>query len=94
MAYRHVVLFRVYDGTTPAQVSESIRLLRDLGRLPGVVSWRVERSLDDRKGTIIIEDAAFADRVAYEAFRAHPAHVAAANALSGISDWWVGDYVG
>lgn len=93
MAYRHVVLFRVRRGVPEAEVAELCAGLRALGGMPGILHWRVERSLDDRKGTILIEDATFADRDAFEAFRADPRHRAQTDAAAQIADWWVGDYL-
>ncbi|MCT9819039.1 Dabb family protein [Microbacterium sp. W1N] len=93
MAYRHVVLFRVRDGVGRDDVDKLIDALRELSSLPGVTHWRIERSLDQRKGTIIVEEATFVDQRAFDNFRAHPAHIAAATLASGISDWCVGDYL-
>ena len=55
---------------------------------------RIERSLDGRKGRMVIEDATFADAQAFAAFRSAPAHGAMAAEMAEISDWWVGDYQG
>ena len=93
MPYRHIVLFRVRAGVDERDVDGAIDRLRGLAGLPGVAAWRVERSLDTRKGTVIVEEAEFADRATYVAFRAHPLHQQVAGELSRIADWWVGDYV-
>lgn len=92
MALRHVVLFRVHDGVAAASVDEVIDALGGLGSLTGIVAWRVERSTDARKGNIIIEDATFVDRAAFDMFRSHPMHTRATQLAAAISDWWVGDY--
>ncbi|MEV8370910.1 Dabb family protein [Microbacterium sp. NPDC064584] len=90
--FRHIVLFRVYDEVSDDRIDTAITRLASLATLPGVVSMRVERSLDTRKGRMLIEDAMFEDARAFSAFRAHPAHVAVAAEMAEISDWWVGDY--
>ena len=90
--FRHIVLFRVYDEVDHARVDEAIERLRALGSLPGVIEWRVELSLDARKGRVIVEDATFVDHGSFEQFRRDPRHVETAEALSHIADWWNGDY--
>lgn len=92
MTYRHIVLFRVYDSASATAVDSAIGSLQALSKLPVVEALRVERSLDGRKGRIIVLDATFGDRDAFDAYRADPRHVAVAAQLATISDWWVGDY--
>ena len=92
MGFRHIVLFRVHDGVANRRVDTAITRLESLATLPGVQSMHIERSLDGRKGRVVIEDATFADAAAFAAFRAAPSHVAAAAEMAEISDWWVGDY--
>jgi len=90
--YRHVVLFRVHDAVSAQRTDALMQRLRGLRALPGILEWRIERSLDTRKGTVIVEDGTFVDRDAYEAFRVHPEHRAVAEAAAELADWWVGDY--
>lgn len=90
--FRHVVLFRVHDGVEAADIASVTGTLRGLGRHAGVVSWAVERSLDDRKGTIIAQDATFADAAAFGEWRSSEAHREAADQMARISDWWVADW--
>lgn len=92
-AYRHIVLFRVHDSVPDATVAEAVAALRALGALPGVMSWRVEESLDVRKGRVLVEDATFGDEAAFLEFRATPEHTAVAAAMAEIADWWNGDYL-
>lgn len=92
MAYRHVVLFRIHDETPNRAVEDAVSALRALCDEIDADAWVVELSLDSRKGRIIVEDATFADESAFQAFRAHPTHVAIAAQMARISDWWVGDY--
>jgi hypothetical protein len=90
--FRHIVLFRVRDGVEDDRLASALGELRSLGALPGVASWQIERSLDTRKGRVIVEDATFIDRRSFEQFRDHPRHVAVALVMSEIADWWNGDY--
>ena len=90
--FRHVVLFRIHDHVSDAYVDAVIDTLQSFMVFPGVVSWTTTRSLDERKGRIVIEDALFESRAAFEHFRGDPAHVSAAKTMSEIADWWVGDY--
>ena len=55
MAFRHVVLFRVHDGVSDDIVTRAVETLEDLSMAPGVVAMRVERSLDGRKGRVLID---------------------------------------
>lgn len=91
--FRHIVLFRVHDDVADERVTEAIDALRSLAVLPGVVHWRVEESLDRRKGRVIVEDATFIDDHTFAQFRIHPEHVRVAEQLSRIADWWNGDYI-
>lgn len=90
--FRHIVLFRVHDDVSDERVTAALSALRSLALLPGVTSWRVELSLDARKGRVIVEDATFVDEPAFEAFRRDPRHTEVAAAMSTIADWWNGDY--
>lgn len=93
MTYRHIVLFRVHDDVDIELLDRTVEELDRFADLPGVVSWIVRRSLDERKGRVIVEDATFETREAFERFRADPDHVEAGRRMSQISDWWVGDYL-
>ena len=93
MAYRHIVLFRIRDGVADADIEGAQAALRALGSFPEIIQWRIERSLDERKGTVLIEDGTFADLAGFQLFHARPEHRAAGDRLSAIADWWIGDYV-
>lgn len=90
--FRHVVLFRIHDGVDEARIAAAMTTLRDLGTHADAASWAVERSLDDRKGTIIVQDATFADARAFGEWRSSHAHREAADQMARISDWWVADW--
>lgn len=91
-ALRHVVLFRMYDACTDAEVEEMLSLLRPLGDLPGILSWTVDLSLDGRKGRVIVEDALFESEEALDSFRRHPRHAVVAEKMSTRADWLIGNY--
>jgi hypothetical protein len=93
MAFRHIVLFRVHDDVDIELLGRTVEELDQFAHLPGVMSWAVRRSLDEREGRIIVEDATFESREAFEKFRADPRHIEAGRRMSLISDWWVGDYL-
>lgn len=90
--FRHIVLFRVHDDVSDTELERAVSALRALGDEIEVVRWNVDLSLDPRKGRVIVEDTTFADTAAFDRFRAHPAHLAIADHMARISDWWVGDY--
>ncbi|TDL46281.1 Dabb family protein [Microbacterium oleivorans] len=91
MGYRHIVLFRVHDTVEEHDVAHAVDQLTSLAGLPGITSWQIARSLDDRKGRIIIEEAEFTDADAFAAFRSDPRHQSVAAQMAAISDWWIGD---
>lgn len=92
MPLRHIVLFRIRDGITEDQIAVAIEALAALSVIPGLIEWTVRRSLDERKGTMIVENALFENSDALAAFALHPQHAASAALLRTIADWWIGDY--
>src|SRR5690606_10109502 len=94
VVYRHIVPLRFHDEATAEQRSAAREALEDLGRAehPGLVRWTVVESLDDRKGTVLVEDATFASRAHFETFRRSEAHRRVAHQLAELADWLVGDY--
>jgi hypothetical protein len=93
VSYRHVVLFRMYDDT-PRQVVDA--LMNDLRAVlqaaEGVEAAQVTRSLDERKGVVVVEDVTFASATAYETFRSSADHQRIAARMAQHADWLVGDY--
>ncbi|MCW2679904.1 MAG: hypothetical protein JWM62_1305 [Frankiales bacterium] len=87
--YRHVILFKLYQDT---DVDEVLRQLRSLAHQPGVLEWRVERSADERKGVVVIQNSLFTSKAALDAFRVAPEHVQVAEFLSRSADWLVADH--
>ena len=64
-ALRHVILFRLREG---ADADRALSLLRSF-QPPGTTKWVIERSVDERKGVVIVEDATFESQAALDAFR-------------------------
>ena len=91
MGYRHVVLFRIHHDVEEHDVEHALGQLKSLADLPGITSWQIARSLDERKGRVVIEEAEFTDADAFAAFRSHPRHQSVAAEMAAISDWWIGD---
>jgi hypothetical protein len=89
MSFEHIVLFRLRDGADPDEVVDVLDRSRPDD--PGLVSWTVARSLDERKGVVVVERAVFVDRDAFERFRGSDAHREAGRHLAGCADWLVAD---
>ncbi|MCX6501590.1 MAG: Dabb family protein [Microbacterium sp.] len=87
------MLFRVHGDVNDERVTEALTRLRSLAVLPGIEQWRVELSLDARKGRILVEDGSFSDHAAFERFRQDARHIEVGRYMATISDWWNGDYV-
>ncbi len=92
MPIRHIVLFRVYEGTEKDLIDAAVEGLKSLGELPGILEWTIRLSTDERKGTIIVENALFENDRALAAFAADPRHQVSAERLRTMADWWIGDY--
>lgn len=89
MTFHHVVLFRLHDDADP---EAAIAALNDAQPTSGLVSWQVERSLDERKGTVIAQISAFASVDAFHAWRDSEPHQAAAAHLREVADWLIADW--
>jgi hypothetical protein len=94
----HVVLISFREAATKANRAWAIENLQALGEAcggakAGVLFWKVEPNLDQRKSWHLFEFSIFHDRGAFEAFRSHPAHVGMANRLSEFADWAVADMI-
>ena len=88
--FHHVVLFRLKDGVD----ADRARDLVDSGRpTEGLVSWQVERSIDERKGAVIAEVAVFDSVDAFRQWRDSSLHTAVAAELRDLADWLVADWV-
>lgn len=85
---RHVILFRLREG---ADADKALELLRSF-QPPGTLKWVIERSIDERKGVVIVEDATFVDEAALDAFRVSGDHAEAVAFMRENADWVVGDW--
>ena len=85
---RHVVLFKLREG---ADADRALALLRSF-RPPGTLRWVIEKSIDVRKGDVIIEDSTFESLEALDAFRVSPEHAEAVEFMREHADWVVGDW--
>lgn len=92
-AYRHIVVFQFYDAIDEESRMHAVERLRSLNDSPGVVEWRVEVSIDDRKGPVVVQNVLFDTQESYEKYRATPEHADIAAILSGLSNWLVADYI-
>jgi hypothetical protein len=61
------------------------------GHKAGILFWRADWNLDQRKNYHLMELGVFADANAFERFRLHPAHVEFGKDMSDLADWVVGD---
>ncbi|BBH16422.1 hypothetical protein Back2_07090 [Nocardioides baekrokdamisoli] len=59
---------------------------------PGTTKWIIERSVDERKGVVIVEDATFESEAALDAFRVSEDHAEAVAFMKENADWLVGDW--
>lgn len=85
---RHVILFRLHEGADP---DRALALLRSF-QPPGTTKWVIERSVDERKGIVIVEDATFESEAALDAFRVSADHAEAVAYMKDNADWLVGDW--
>ena len=92
--FRHIVFFKLHNNVSEADKQEALLELRKLGENnPDILELKIEESLDQRKGQIIVENSLFKNELAFQEFRKSPTHAKAAATLSKIADWWVGDYL-
>jgi hypothetical protein len=90
MPFRHVVLFRLHEG---ASASDAVAALEAARPRLGASRWTITTSLDDRKGTVVVEDATFDDEAAFQAWRVSEQHLTAVAHMKENADWLVGDWV-
>jgi heme-degrading monooxygenase HmoA len=87
--FHHVVLFRLHDG---ADADAALAVLKAAEPTSGLVSWQVERSIDERRGTVLAEIAVFESADAFRAWRDSDLHHAAAAHMRDVADWLVADW--
>ena len=87
--FHHVVLFRLKDE---ADVDAAMAVLQAAEPTSGLVSWQVERSLDERKGRVLAEAAVFESAEAFREWRDSHLHEAATTYMRDVSDWLTADW--
>jgi hypothetical protein len=90
MPYRHVVLFRLHEN---ADADAAVAALQAARPRLGASRWTITTSLDDRKGTVVVEDSTFDDEASFQAWRISEQHLTAVAHMKEHADWLVGDWV-
>lgn len=88
---RHIVMFTLCDGADKERVIAELKRLGEDN--PDILEWRIEESLDMRKGTIILENGLFTDQAAKERFRLSDKHLEIGEFMSKWADWKTADYL-
>ena len=89
MTFHHVVLFNLRDDADP---DAAVAALNDARPTSGLVSWQLERSLDERKGPVIAQMSVFDSVDAFHTWRDSECHQAAASRMREVADWLVADW--
>ena len=89
MHFHHIVLFKLRDD---ADVDAAMAALNDARPTSGLVSWQVEKSLDERKGPVIAQVSVLASVDAFHEWRDSERHQAAAAHMREVADWLVADW--
>jgi hypothetical protein len=87
------VLFRFHEVIDDDSRMHALDLINSMSKFPGILEWRVEASMDLRKGVVAVQNVLFESQEVFDAYRAHPTHADVGLALSGMSNWLVADYV-
>jgi len=91
---RHIVLIKLRSEVDEQVTAHVIEMLKKLGQdVPGVLEWKISKSLDTRKGNVIVENALFASQVDLKNFQDSAEHKKIGNFLKDVADWVVGDYI-
>jgi len=90
---RHIVLFRFYDVIDEESRMYAVDKISALRDRPGILQWTLETSIDDRKGPVIVQNVLFESEEAFELYRQDDKHKGVGEALSGMADWLVADYL-
>lgn len=91
---RHIVFFIMRDGVGETQIKDALSRLQKLGHgRQGIKFWDVRRSMDSRKGNIIVQNSVYESLEDFEKFRKSKEHMQFAEFMKTISDWSVGDYI-
>ena len=87
--FHHVVLFRLHDD---ADIDAAVAALDAAKPVAELVSWQVERSLDERKGRVLAQLSVFESVDAFHAWRDSDQHQAAVAHMREVADWLIADW--
>ena len=87
--FHHVVLFRLHEE---ADVDAAMAALDKARPTAGLVSWQLERSLDERKGRVIAQVSVFESVDAFHTWRDSERHHAAVAHMRDVADWHIADW--
>lgn len=93
MAYKHIVLFKIYNEVPDEKYQEALRTLRLVGEKLNLSKYMINESIDTRKGRGIIEEVEFESEAEYLLFKDSSEHKNAGVLMREMSDWIVGDYL-
>ena len=75
-------------------VDKAIQVLQKLGEgNKDILDWKIEKSIDNRKNTVLIENGLFTDEESFRVFWDSNKHHEAGEFMKQISDWLIGDYI-
>jgi hypothetical protein len=92
----HVVLVSFHEHVSQEVRAAKLAGYQSLGeacggRAAGILLWRADWNLDQRKNFHLVEIGLFSNDDALQHFRTHPSHVAFGKDMSALADWVVGD---
>jgi len=87
--FHHLVLFTLHND---ADADAAMAALNAARPTSGLVSWQVERSLDERKGPVIAQVSVFDSVDAFHAWRDSERHQAAVAHMREVADWLIADW--
>lgn len=73
---RHAALFRLNHAAGSAEERSFLEALAGLRAIPGVGDFQVSRETSPKNDYAFAVSMVFADQAAYDAYNAHPLHVA------------------
>ena len=90
---RHIVVFKFKDQASKASRRAAIeRLKKFCGQSPLLAEYRIEESLDQRKGHNLVQNTLLKDGATIEQWRNDPKHKEFVKYMSQLADWLIADY--
>jgi heme-degrading monooxygenase HmoA len=87
--FHHIVLFKLHDDADADAAESALNSARPRA---GLISWQVERSLDERKGRVLAQVSVFESADAFHTWRDSDLHRSAVEHMRNIADWLVADW--